>query len=177
MNQGWRNCTVLAAAWNEQIKAERSGNQAVHKATNREAERAEKLLREIKRLAFPTQAKQQHEPNRLPQWIVLVGLVLVILLHLFVFSPERQAKRVVKEWLTEQKKGRSGEHLWKDGIDRGWLFAVRDWEIQDVSVDDIDGNARVRVRIESSTKGGSPIVKDWTVWLDKVDGKWKISDF
>jgi|GEM_PF-4281890 len=90
---------------------------------------------------------------------------------------ERSAA-VINEWLEAQRKGRNGSYYWFPGgsfptkpaalswVREVTLFAVRSWEI----VDSPSAN-KITVRVESSNKGGQPIIKLWTVRLHDHDGQ------
>ena len=78
------------------------------------------------------------------------------------------AYTTVTAWLNMQKKGQSGGDLFCPSVEAKQLFAVTDYEI--LSGDDTDP-AYYKVRVSSSTKGGIPIKKDWTIKLKKFQLK------
>lgn len=82
--------------------------------------------------------------------------------------------QIVNSWLEDMKRGRPTTHYWDETAvalgDASTLFSVREWEVLDL--DGTDGfRAEVRVRIDSSNKGGARITKDWTVELGYVEGE------
>jgi len=107
--------------------------------------------------------------------LVIVAGLFVLAIGVYGTSPAVAAESIVVDWLIESRNGYSGKDLWKDpGVARS-LFSVRRWKI--LRVDVISTNlVDVAVRIESSTKGGFPIVQDWAVSVWNTDGKWKIGD-
>ena len=84
-----------------------------------------------------------------------------------------RSEATLNAWLTEQQKGKSGREYWpfslkaRQYVTPVRFYAVRSWEIVDAPTD-----LNLTVRIESSTKGGLPIIKLWEVNLD--DDGWKI---
>ncbi|MFH1922751.1 MAG: hypothetical protein ABIP48_23045 [Planctomycetota bacterium] len=98
-------------------------------------------------------------------FVAFLGIPRVCEEGLWAKSP----KATVNAWLAEQQKGRSGREYWATSPDM--FYAVRSWEIVDTQV--IGSFAEVTVRIESSTKGGQPIVKLWEV---RLNGDAKIYD-
>ena len=115
------------------------------------------------------------------QSIVLSFFAVVVacaVLFLFLSIPKEWNERLwakssneatVNAWLEEQRKGRGGSEYWAtsskvNGKPPVMFYAVRSWEIVDAICD-----INFTVRIESSTKGGQPIIKLWEVW--SYDGK------
>lgn len=89
---------------------------------------------------------------------------------------ELSAKASVNKFMedyfeTTVNKGLSGTSSWcAASYDlASSLYSPESWKILDVSVYPDAGIASVRTRIESSTKGGSPIRQNWTFSLNKGD--------
>ena len=98
--------------------------------------------------------------------------------RLWVKSPNEATvspnEATVNAWLEEQRKGKSGNEYWATSfkfkgkampVTPVMFYAVRSWKIVDTL-----GDKYFTVRIESSTKGGQPIIKLWEMCLDD-DGK------
>ncbi len=93
----------------------------------------------------------------------------------------------VEGWLESQKRGDSGAYYFHSLDNVASLYAVRNWEIlfdtragsHPITVFEFDGYpaALVKVRIDSSTRGGLPITKIWTLSMRRTAGKWKIEHF
>lgn len=105
--------------------------------------------------------------------------ILVILIGLIAScsrDPKDQVQNVIEEWLTALKNGRSGTQYWKDSNLEKRFFAVRSYQILAVNYEpSFPDNISATIRVESSNKGGSPIVTDWTVYLDRTGNGWKIT--
>ena len=87
----------------------------------------------------------------------------------------------INGWLEDQKKGESGAYYWVDFSGMKTLYAVRSWEIlekeADITVFDSDGpTAIIKVRIESSNKGGIQISAIWEFHMKRKANEWKIRD-
>lgn len=95
------------------------------------------------------------------------------------------ARETVNKWLEEQSKGNSGGWLWtEDTVEPAKLFAVRSWEIVDVTtwtaspakklagvqIPAHEGGGRVIVRVDSSNQVGQHITVLWKVYLQ--DAVW-----
>jgi hypothetical protein len=95
------------------------------------------------------------------------------------------ARETVNKWLEEQRKGSSGAWLWtEDTVEPAMLFAVRTWEIVDVTtwtsspakklagvqIPAHEGGGRVIVRVDSSNQVGQQITVLWKV--DLQDAVW-----
>jgi hypothetical protein len=85
---------------------------------------------------------------------------------------------VVDGWLMVQKRGEWGTEYWQDPNEACTFFAVSKWEILScVFADKYSGgyHALVKVRIESSTKGGLPISKIWSFYMiADINRPWRI---
>lgn len=79
--------------------------------------------------------------------------------------------RAVNGLLTEQSRDQSGEQYWAPGASISKLFAVTSWEI--VKQDVVGTRALVRVRVDSSNKGGQPIRQIWKIVM-VYEGEWKV---
>ncbi|MDB5313804.1 MAG: hypothetical protein JWO38_8006 [Gemmataceae bacterium] len=89
----------------------------------------------------------------------------------------------IKGWLEDQKLGGGRSVIYWDNINQmKSLYAIRSWDIlidkgsHPITVFEHMGrpNAIVKVRIDSSTKGGMPISKIWTLYMQKTGNDWKI---
>lgn len=91
-------------------------------------------------------------------------------------SPEERAKdeirRCINGLMREQEKGNLGTRYWESEILAKQFFTPTSWDILDVTVFGTMGTATVR--IESSTKGGMPIRKNWSFMMSNENG-WKVS--
>jgi len=96
---------------------------------------------------------------------------------------QKKILECVEGWLDGQKRGDMGAIYW-DNFDRMTsLFAVRFWEIlldkgpHPITVFEFEGrpSALVKVRIDSSTRGGMPVSKIWTLSMRKTENEWKIN--
>jgi hypothetical protein len=93
----------------------------------------------------------------------------------FVGNLKEVVTNIVEEWLQVQKRGESGDIYWTKPRLAKSLYAVREWEIVNCSIE--ENTASVTVRISSSTKKGFPIIKLWRFTLKKQpNGDWKISN-
>ena len=90
-------------------------------------------------------------------------------------TPGHKAQQVVDQWLTALKHGDVSSSFWKDPALEKTFFSVRQWEILSVMPLTVSDMVNVRIRLYSSNKGGSPIITDWSVWLEKVGDAWKIT--
>ncbi len=100
---------------------------------------------------------------------VLIGAFVLGLAVLIVpgwFQPKTTVLSttdiVVRPWLEAMRKGGDGFEYWIDGEPEGLppraaFYAVSDYEIVD------DSHGRYMVRIQSSTRAGTPIVKVYEV--------------
>ena len=87
----------------------------------------------------------------------------------------------VESWLAAQKQGDMGVQYWDNFGRLTSLFAVRSWEIlldkgpHRITVYEFEGrpSALVKVRIDSSTKGGMQVSKIWTLSMRKTEMEWK----
>ncbi len=110
-----------------------------------------------------------------------VGWVLLFLVGFLAScsqdnTPENKAPQVVEQWLTALKHGDGSSSLfWKNPALERTFFSVRQWEILSVMPLTTSNMVNVEVRLYSSNRGGSPIIKDWSVWLEKVGDTWKIT--
>ena len=75
----------------------------------------------------------------------------------------------------EQEKGNVGYQYWKDVSLASQLLSPVSWKILNVNVNGGETVLLVPVRIESSTRGGSPIRKVWDFWMWKTNNGWKVS--
>ncbi len=101
-------------------------------------------------------------------------------------DPDPEKKKIlacVNGWLEAQKKGDRGVIYWDSFDNLKSLFAVRSWEIllenertHPITVFESKGHptALVKVRIDSSTKGGISVSKIWTLSMRKTGNDWKI---
>ena len=107
--------------------------------------------------------------------VLLIGLggFLMARYTMRARSPEYQARRVVEKWSEAVQKGESGKMFWEDRELADTMFAVRSCKILYVNKSD-DDNVTICARIESSTRGGLPIVADWFFFLRNSSGGWKI---
>lgn len=81
-------------------------------------------------------------------------------------------KNIIDKFFSAQKKGLSGEDYFCDKDFVTTFFAVRNYEI----VDDLEGiGINYTVRVESSTRGGIPIIKLWSISVLEEKGKYCIS--
>lgn len=95
---------------------------------------------------------------------------------------QKKILECLEGWLTAQKKGEEGVQYWDDFNRLTSLYAVRSWDIlldekpKPITVFESEGRqcSLVKVRIDSSTKGGMQISKIWTLSMRKSDMKWKI---
>jgi S1-C subfamily serine protease len=87
---------------------------------------------------------------------------------------EREIPGVIKSVLEDQQQGRYGVAHWVRGSVPSRLYAPISWSILDPMVNGI--RALVPVVVESSTRGGSPIQKEWTFILVFTDQGWKVED-
>ena len=76
--------------------------------------------------------------------------------------PFSQNTGIVRNWLTDLKKGGDGSKYWHSSGSAEKLYAVQDWKIlKETRVE--DWKSIITVRVDSSTKGGSRITKNWDV--------------
>ncbi len=83
----------------------------------------------------------------------------------------KEIPTVVNGLLESQRRDEVGIQYWDDPTLASKLYAVVDWEIVNESL--LGDRAQVKVRIESSTKGGFPIRKIWTFYMIYTDS-WKV---
>lgn len=83
-----------------------------------------------------------------------------------------QIPKVINGLLQAQKRDEYGLEYWEDPHNATKLFAIVEWEIVNQEVN--GATALVKVRIESSTKGGLPIRKIWKFYMSYTDS-WKVS--
>lgn len=83
-----------------------------------------------------------------------------------------QIPKVINGLLQAQKRDEYGLEYWEDPHNATKLFAIVEWEIVNQEVN--GATALVKVRIESSTKGGLPIRKIWKFYMSYT-GSWKVS--
>jgi predicted Zn finger-like uncharacterized protein len=96
---------------------------------------------------------------------LLFCILFVIYFFSFVVKTEKSEQiRLINSFFDSQSKGESGSAFFCNRIFAVRLFAVRSWKILDPKSDSC-----FTVRVESSNKGGSPIVVLWQVCLDKRD--------
>jgi hypothetical protein len=92
--------------------------------------------------------------------VLLVGLAVLVVPPLFRPHPPQPniTDTVVRPWLEAMRKGGDGFEYWIEGASpRVSFYAVSNYEIVD------DSHGRYMVRIHSSTRGGTPIVKVYEV--------------
>lgn len=83
-------------------------------------------------------------------------------------TPEIMQTKLVNYLLNEQKKGNDCEYCFCNNLVVTKLFAPRSWEIVDKFIH--DDLARFTVRIESSNRGGLPVVLLWDVYTKRTKG-------
>jgi uncharacterized RDD family membrane protein YckC/DNA-directed RNA polymerase subunit M/transcription elongation factor TFIIS len=86
----------------------------------------------------------------------------------------KACEKLVHSWLTDMRTGRDPSGYWEASYNMRTLYSVNSWEIISCEFHSDDA-AKVRVMVESSTKGGFPIRQTWEVWLGRQRGEWKIS--
>jgi hypothetical protein len=82
---------------------------------------------------------------------------------------QESPQTLLNDFLENQKnaEGGAGEYFCKpEGAQT--FFALRDWEI--ISEKPSDKSGIFTVRIESSTKGGMPIIKNWNFFITESEG-------
>lgn len=77
-----------------------------------------------------------------------------------------EASNVINNWLKDMQVGNDTGKYWKYPELRDRLFSVKSWTILDGSTWGAYSSS-VKIIIESSTKGGSPIRKVWSVSLTR----------
>ena len=92
---------------------------------------------------------------------------------------ETKIRDCVTGWLEASKRGENGAIYWDDFRLLTNLFAVLSWEVltpHPITVFESKGwpSALVRVRIDSSTKGGMQITHVWLFSMKKSGNEWKI---
>lgn len=102
----------------------------------------------------------------------VVGLVALVVWPRSTPAPLSTTDTVVRPWLEAMRKGGDGMEYWSKGEGlppRVAFYAVTGYEIVD---DSIPG--RYMVRIHSSTRGGTPIVKVYEV-IAADDGIFRVT--
>lgn len=82
---------------------------------------------------------------------------------------QESPQTLLNDFLENQKsaEGGAGEYFCKsEGAQT--FFALRDWEI--ISENPSDKGGIFTVRIESSTRGGMPIIKNWNFFISESEG-------
>lgn len=89
-------------------------------------------------------------------------------------NADKNIRILLEAWLKSQKLDEYGSTYWDDPNSPliSKLFAVRKWEILLIRTYGKIGTCKVR--IESSTKGGMPIIKVWEISVKLTDQGWKI---
>jgi hypothetical protein len=81
----------------------------------------------------------------------------------------------MKSWLKAIEHGEADRHFWTDPSLADSFYAPRSHEIlNSLKID--DSNIIFTVRLDSSTKGGQPVIANWSVWMKKVGGEWKVDN-
>ncbi len=115
---------------------------------------------------------------------VVVGLFVSVLFSqsLFADTENRDAakdeiSKCINGFMEEQEKGYQGERYCENAnnpILVARFYSPTSWKILEMSTN--GGKlATAKVRIESSTKNGTPIRKTWSFLLSKTEKGWKIS--
>lgn len=79
---------------------------------------------------------------------------------------------VVDSLMHEQARGRYGLQYWADPSRATRLFAPASWDILETAVSGVDATALIRV--ESSTRGGIPIRRLWSINLRFLAEGWRV---
>lgn len=108
-----------------------------------------------------------------------------------VDSDEDKVRRVVEEWLNDQKTGGDGRRFWHaDDVNYSANFskfiALRSYEILRATTRPAatsetaygyDAGSNVYIRTESSNRAGTPVIKDWVVYVMRKDGHWALLNY
>lgn len=89
---------------------------------------------------------------------------------------ETESKKTVIEYLDDiTQKGSSGYGYWCQSSQEllSSLYAARSYQILDEF--ESDSSASYTVRIESSTKGGFPVVSNWSIYMKEESNNWCIA--
>jgi hypothetical protein len=93
--------------------------------------------------------------------------------HKTTSTPERQARVALQAWAASVERGESGKRFWMRPELADVPFSIRTVKVLHISVLDKD-SVDITARVESSNRGGSPIVSDWTFFMSRQDNEWKI---
>lgn len=84
----------------------------------------------------------------------------------------------INSWLNDMKLDKSTSSYWSSPILETTLYSVKSWEIISSSSDYSPNYNTITLQIESSTKGGFPIRKNWRLSISRNDDmEWKIMSF
>lgn len=136
----------------------------------------------IKQVAARPRKAARHTVSPI-QSSYLVPIVVIVcsvaLIAAFIFTkrtevfPTSAVNHTINGWLEVQKSGMTGESFWEAQPLVESLLSVTGWEILKTVVN--NDFATVSVRVNSSNRAGIPIVKTWSIHLNKVAGQWKIA--
>ena len=89
---------------------------------------------------------------------------------------QNEISSFINSWLSDMKRDASTESYWSIPSTAKTFFSVKSWEIVSTREDMRPWAMCLKVLVESSTKGGSPIRNTWSIFISRQEStlQWKI---